>query len=129
VEGELFRKAGEPTQGLSGFLRLGMADQNVNQIQYYTGGGLAYTGLLPGREDDVAGFGVSVGFNGRKFKQAQRLAGSPVDGEEIAFEWTYRLKLFPWMSLQFDAQYIKNPGTDPTLKNALLFGFRHKITF
>jgi porin len=129
VESELYREAGQRTQGLSGFLRAGMADQNVNQIRYYVGGGLAYTGLLPEREEDVVGFGVSAGFNGGKFKRAQRLAGAPVDDMEMALEWTYQLKLLPRLTLQLDAQFIKNPGTDRTLKDALVFGFRYGITF
>jgi porin len=88
-----------------------------------------YTGLLPGRDEDVAGFGVSAGFNGQRFKRAQRLAGAPVDGMEMALEWTYQLKLSPWLSLQFDAQFIKNPGTDRTVDDTLVFGFRYRIAF
>ena len=95
MEGELFREAEQRTQGLSAFLRLGFADPKVNQIGAYVGGGLVYTGLIPGRGEDVTGFGVSVAMNGKKFKDAQRLAGSPVDNQEVALEWTYRLQLFP----------------------------------
>ena len=129
VEGELFREAGERRQGLSGFLRFGMADQDVNQIQYSLSAGLAYTGLLPGRDEDVAGFGVVVGINGSKFREAQRLAGTPVAGEEVALEWTYRLPIFPWMSVQLDAQYIINPGTSTTSRDALVIGARHTLKF
>jgi porin len=129
VEGELFREAEGRGQGLSGFLHAGVADQNVNHLHYTVAGGVAYTGLIPGRDEDVAGFGVSAGFNGGKFKQAQRLAGSPVADAEVVLEWTYRLKLFPWMSLQVDAQYIINPGTSRTTPDALVFGLRHKVRF
>jgi porin len=88
-----------------------------------------YTGLLPGRDEDVAGFAVSAGFNGGRFKRAQRLAGTPVDDMEMALEWTYQMKLLPWLSLQLDAQFIKNPGTDRAVNDALVFGLRYKVTF
>ena len=95
LEGELFREAAQSTQGLSAFIRVGFADPNVNQIGSYAGGGLVYTGLIPGRGEDVTGFGVSVGINGQPFKDVQRRAGSLVDAQEAALEWTYRLQLFP----------------------------------
>jgi len=129
LEGELFREPGQPTQGLSGFLRVGMADQDVNPVRYYAGGGVVYTGLLPARGEDVAGFGVSAAFLGDKFKTAQRRAGTPVDDREIALEGTYWMPLLPWMSLQLDAQYIRNPGADPDVDDALVFGLRYQIAF
>jgi porin len=113
VEGELFREADQQGQGLGGFLRAGLADQHVNRIGAYVGGGLVYTGLVPGRDADVTGIGVSAGINGERFRTARRRAGSPVDGGEIALEWTYLVPVLPSMRLQLDLQYIVNPGTDP----------------
>jgi porin len=106
-----------------------MADPDVNQIQYSVAAGLAYTGLVPGRDEDVAAVGAVVGINGWKYRQAQREAGTPVSGEEVALEGTYRIELLPWMSLQLDAQYIINPGTDPGTSDALVLGFRHVVRF
>jgi carbohydrate-selective porin OprB len=40
-----------------------------------------------------------------------------------------QVKLRPWLTVQLDAQFIKNPGADRTLKDALVFGFRDGITF
>jgi carbohydrate-selective porin OprB len=37
--------------------------------------------------------------------------------------------LLPWFSVQFDAQYIINPGTDPAVADALLVGLRCQFTF
>jgi hypothetical protein len=31
--------------------------------------------------------------------------------------------------VQFDAQYIKNPSTDPMLSNATLVGLRYHVIF
>lgn len=129
LEGELFREPGEAAQGLSGFLRAGAADPQVNAVGYSLSGGLAYTGLLPGRDEDVAAFGVSVAFAGSNFREAQRLAGVEIPGSEIALEWAYRVQIVPWMSLLLDAQYIINPGIDPAVSNAFVAGLRYQITF
>lgn len=129
VEGALYTEPGQLTQGLSGFLRLGLADEDVNQFGYYAGGGLVYTGPFTGRDEDVLGLGVSAAFNGDSFETAQEVAGAPVDSREIAFELTYWIPVFPWLSVQFDAQYIKNPSTDPMLDDATLVGLRYQVTF
>jgi porin len=129
LEGSLFSEPGQLTQGLSGFLRLGMADEDVNQVRYYAGGGLVYTGLFPSRDEDVLGLGVSAAFNGDRFEAAQESAGAPVDSHELAVELTYWVPVLPWFSVQFDAQYIKNPSTDPMLGNASLVGLRYHVIF
>ena len=129
VEGDLFRESEQSSRRLRGFLRAGLADPNVNQIQYFVSAGLAYTGLIPGRDQDVAGFGIVAGINGSPFRQAQQRAGAPTAAEEVALEWNYYVRLFPWMSLTLDAQYIINPGTSSTTSDALVVGFRHTLRF
>jgi len=129
VEGALYTEPGQLTQGLSGFLRLGLADEDVNQFGYYAGGGLVYTGLFPGRDEDVLGLGISAAFNGDRFEAAQQAAGTGVDSQEVAVELTYWVPVLPWLSVQFDAQYIKNPSTDPLLNDASLVGLRYQVTF
>lgn len=129
VEGELYREPGQISQGLSGFLRLGTADQDVNPVRHYASAGLAYTGLLAGRDEDVLGLGVSAPINGDKYLRAQELAGAPADREELAFELAYLMPIAPGLAVQLDAQYIVNPGTDPTLDDACLLGMRLMFTF
>lgn len=129
LEGALYTEQGKPTQGLSAFIRVGMADQNVNQVQYYAAGGFAYTGFFPGRDEDVAALGVSVPINGSRYKTAQELAGNPVRDLEAAIEATYWVPVLPSLSMQVDAQYIVNPGTDPTIDNALVLGMRTRIVY
>lgn len=128
LEGSLYSEPGQVVQGLSGFLRIGFADDTVNPVGRYAGAGLVYTGLLPARDDDVLGLGFSAAFVGDDFREAQARAGSPVDKRELAIELTYWMPLMPWLSLQLDAQYISNPSADPGLDNAMLFGLRYQIT-
>lgn len=129
LEGELYREPDRPTEGLSGFVRIGTADPDVHQVRYHASAGLAGTGMFPGRGDDVTALGVSVPVNGSKFEAARRQAGAPVDDAELAIELTHYLPLLPWFSLQLDAQYIINPGTDPAVADALLVGLRCRFTF
>jgi porin len=129
VEGELYREQGQISQGLSGFLRVGVADQAVNPVRHYVGAGLAYTGLFTGCDEDVIGLGVSVPINSDRFMRAQELAGTPVDRQELAFELAYLKQVTPWLAMQFDAQYIVNPGTDPALDDARAVGMRLNFTF
>ncbi len=128
LEGSLYSEPGQVVQGLSGFLRVGFADDTVNPVGRYAGAGLVYTGLLPARDDDVLGLGFSAAFVGDDFREAQARAGSPVDKRELAIELTYWMPLMPWLSLQLDAQYISNPSAHPGLDNAMLFGLRYQIT-
>jgi porin len=127
VEGELLRETPDGAQGLSGFLRGGFADPDVNAVEFFAAGGLTYTGLLTGRDRDVTGFGVLIPVNGDEFVRAGQRAGAPVDRAEVALEWTYWMPVTTGFSLQFDVQYIIDPGTDPAVDNALVLGLRTRI--
>jgi porin len=129
LEGDLYREPGQYLQGLSGFLRAGVADDVVNQFGHYAAAGLVYTGAFPGRDEDVLGLGVSAAINGDDFKTAQDLAGSPVDNREVAVELTYWMPMLPWLSLQLSVQHIRNPDTDPAVDDATLVGLRYQLTF
>ena len=127
VEGELMRETPGGAQRLSGFLRGGIADPDVNAVEFFAAAGLTYTGPLPGRDRDVAGFGVLVPINGDEFVRAGQRAGTPVDRAEVALEWTYWMPVTAGFSLQFDVQYIVDPGTDPAVDNAVVLGLRTRI--
>jgi porin len=129
LEGELLRETPDGSEGLSGFLRAGTEDPEVNQVEYFASAGVAYTGLLPGRGADVMAFGVLVPVNGDEYIDAQGRAGSSADRAEYAFECTYWMPVLSWLSLQLDAQYIVNPGTDPALDDALVLAVRSRIVF
>lgn len=129
AEGILFSEGDDPSQGLSAFLRIGLADQDVNQVAQLYKAGLVYTGLMPGRPDDVLGFGVSTAVNGNSFKVANRLAGNEVTDTETLAELTYRAPLTKWLTLQPVVQVTRNPGSDPQLDDSVLFGLRVGIAF
>lgn len=129
AEGWIFRESGTSDQGLAGVIRLGVADEDVNQIGAYYGAGLVYRGLIPGRDKDVVGIGFSTGVNGDKFKQAQDRAGSPVTDRETEISLVYSAQVTRWLLLQPVFQYYIDPGTDPTADNARVAGLRIGVTF
>lgn len=126
-EQRLYSEAGDSDQGLMAFLRVGIADKNVNQISRYTGVGVAYTGLFPGRDEDQFGLAVAIAQNGGPFMRAQLLAGSPVKDREIGVELTYLFNFLPWLTLQPDMQVIVNPSMDMDMGNVWVFGLRIQI--
>jgi len=123
AEYQIFREGSHRYQGLSVFVRVGMANEEVNQFDLYTGGGLVYTGLISGRDEDQVGLAVAVAHNGDDFRQAN----PGFQNEEIALEGTYRIQVNPWMSVQPDVQYIINPTADASADDAFVIGTRVEV--
>ena len=128
AEQEVFRESSVPGQGLALFARFGIANGNINQFDFYLGYGFAYTGLIPGRDEDQIGFAVAHAYNGKKHKQLMEMQGTPADDAETNLEFTYRGQVTPWLGVQPNLQYVINPGTDPALNNAIVFGVRFEIS-
>lgn len=117
-------------QGLGAFIQLGFSDEDWNQIASYWGAGLNYTGIVPGRDHDVAGLAVASARNGDKFMEFIKEAeGAGVEHTETAIELTYRAEVRPWLFVQPDLQYIINPSMNPSIDNALQVGARVEMVF
>jgi porin len=65
--------------------------------------------------------------NASAYRTAQRSGGLETDSAETNFELTWRFAVKQWLSLQPDLQYIRNPETDRTLRDALAVGLRFEI--
>jgi len=126
LEKQLWAEKDAPAQGLTGFLRLGAADKKINQLDCYLGFGLVYTGLIPGRDDDVLGLGVAYAHNGTLFREA---LGPETFAAETAIELVYHAQLTPWLALMPELQYIIHPGTFAGIGDALVLGVRCEIGF
>lgn len=129
IEGMIVPEQGSPGQGLAGVVRVGVADDDVNQVAGYYGAGLAYRGLFPGRDHDSIGIGFSTAVNGDKYKQAQALAGAPVTDSETEVVLVYSARVNRWLQVQPTIEYLIDPGTDPAADNALLAGLRIGVAF
>lgn len=104
--------------GLSGWLRLGLAQEAINPVTLSLSGGLVLAAPF-GREADQAGIAVAhVGFGRPARRSAALRAG------ETSFEATYALNLNSHLTLQPDLQFVLSPGGDAGLGDALVAGSR-----
>jgi porin len=119
--------AGAPR--VTAFLRFGIADGSFNAFDQYLGAGIACTGVLPGRPDDRLGLAVASVRNGRRFRDAMSVAGTPVGRRETNIELSYRLIATDWLVLQPDLQYVVSPGMNPEVRDALVLGLRFELSW
>jgi len=124
VEGPIYQS--DSGKNINAFIRYGVADEELNQLSSYLGFGAVMTGLVKSRPDDTLGLAVATAFNGDDYKA---LNNGNVDDKEIAIELTYSRQITDNLRIQPDIQYIINPGTNPSLDNALLFGVRLELGF
>jgi porin len=124
------------SQGLTAFFQTtGALRQNVNTINFNLATGLVYEGLIPGRDHDVAGIGISYTHFSegiRQFDRDQLALGlttqSPRTGETV-IEAIYGLELAPWWVVIGSAQHILQPSGRSNISNATVLGLSTRISF
>lgn len=97
----------DPAQGLSIFVRFGVANGAVNVLDRSYSTGFSYRGLIPGRDADECGVLVTRAHAGAA---ARRSAPSALAAHETVVEATYRAVIAPWLALQPAVQRIVHPG-------------------
>jgi porin len=129
MEKTLYHPGGDADRHLDGFIRFARGNEEVNQFLYSGSVGLAYTGPLESRKEDVAGLTFHGARNGSPYRSAAIAGGSPVETGEWGTELTYSAQVTPWLSVQPDVQYIRDPGTNPLIEEAVIAGLRTKVSF
>jgi porin len=130
AEQTLYRERQDAQQGLTTFAGYGVAERNVNRIDYSLTAGLRYEGLLPGRDEDVLALGFARAHASAKYRQVLSLeSGKPATSAETAVELTYRMQLQPWFALQPVIQRIARPGFGAASATAWIAGLRTEIAF
>lgn len=129
AEHTLFTEAGNTDQGLSGFVRYGMASKDIQQSDWSASIGLRYRGPFENRDDDIAGIAMTTSHASHKYRKSQLILGNPADSSEAVVEITYRAQLRPWLAVQPMVQRIFNPNMDPLLEDAWLAGVRLEMVF
>ena len=128
-EKSIFLKKENPLQSLSYFLRFGISDKNINQIDKYLGSGIIYSGIFSQVHHDQVGLAVAAAHNNDRFNEESSINEKEFDNWEIAIEFSYRAEIYEWYSIQPGMQYIINPGFNTALKNAVVFGIRIEVCF
>lgn len=126
VEGQLFSE-GDDTQGLTAFLRYGIADKEINPLGSYLGAGVVYTGLFPSRTKDQFGVAIANAYTTGPYRTQLEIGGERSRGRESTLELTYRAGLTPWLTVQPGFQYVIDPGAVGSTDDARVFLFRFEI--
>lgn len=119
IADQLLWKDPDGTGELGIFGQFAISPESINTHHLYFGTGLAFTGLLPGRNDDVLG----IAYN-------RTSIADPLLEDESIVEISYRAAVCNNLFIQPDFQYVMNPGgTDHDLKNAFAGLLRFGLIF
>ncbi|MDD4899037.1 MAG: carbohydrate porin [Candidatus Omnitrophica bacterium] len=127
----LYREPNTIDQGFLPFFVVVAQPANVNEIPFFLDLGLTYKGLIPGRDNDVAGVAFAYGKWSRQLNKYQNDSGQLPQKYEMVIETTYKIAVNQWLYFQPDIQYIINPkgGNNNDADDALVTGARVGITF
>lgn len=112
----VYRESGSGSEGLTLWATATFApEEEINTFPFFLSGGIAYEGLFPGRNEDIAGIGFAYGSLSRELEDKDF---------EIGIEGTYIFQATPWLGLQPDVQLIVHPGGSSAIPNALVAGMQ-----
>ncbi|MCR6661164.1 MAG: carbohydrate porin [Asticcacaulis sp.] len=117
-----FTLTGNDDHGLKGWVRAGLANDQLMAIADYVGGGLVYTGPIRGHDSDQLGFAIAAAHFGAPY---QASTGETLR-REITYELTYRWDIRDGLSIQPDLQYVQNPYGRTDTDDAVVVGLRLK---
>jgi porin len=121
-EQTFWHETGSKTQGLTVFVRFGVASEEVSAIDWSGSLGMNCRGLINGRDDDEAGIAVTVTHAGDDFRST-----GDFKHQETGLELTYRAQIKPWLAIQPTLQGVFNTGLDPTIDDAWIVGTRVEL--
>jgi porin len=121
-ERTLLRLGGDEARFLSGFARYTWGDGDSTAVKNSLNLGLHLKGPLASRPDDIVGLAWTRAGMSQKWRDVQTI---PADtkSSESALEITWRFAVTPYLAIQPNYQYIRNPGGG-SAPNAKLIGVR-----
>ena len=123
AERQLWQELEGQAQGLGMFLQVSQARNDRNTCPWYYGTGFSYTGLFPGRDEDVAAIGLADAFFSSNFKNYY----DTDDASERVWEINYRMRVLSSTTITPDVQYVMNPYANPDIEDALIFYLRTEV--
>lgn len=120
----LIRESPDDAQGLGVFGRFGYRTPETNRFARFYSAGVSYTGLFPGRDQDVLGFGFALSAVSNDYRR--KIA--PDADRETVYELFYAIQVNKWLVITPDVQYIDNPGAGGDLSHAITAGLRARIS-
>jgi porin len=135
IEQEIWREPGSGIEGLGVLVHAAWMPPDRNFLEFSIEGGLHYRGLIPGRERDALGLGITYIRISDRVAAAVRAANlrdrtfHRGPDFESTIELVYRYQAAPWLWIQPHAQYVIQPGGTNEVANALILGLRTNIAF
>ena len=124
----LFSENNSAAEGLGAFVRFGWANNNVNPVNSYFGAGINYTGLLPGRDEDVFGIALAAAHNNQKCRDLLLEENIDIKDFEYILEFTYNVNLNKSIQIQPDIQYVINPSACHHSNYSFVYGTRLQLS-
>lgn len=111
------------------FLRAGVSDGDTTPYRRGWQAGILVNSVLPGRSESQLSFGAHQAFLSEKFRLNEAEVGNPLRDAETGLELILADQVTPWLNLQADAQYVRNPGLAPGARDAIILGLRFVFAF
>lgn len=121
-------------EGLTPWVGVTLAPDNINQFPFFIDGGFTWKGLVPTRKHDITAIGFAYGRYADSIYRAERMdneangANTPMQTYELIFDFSHKIEITPWMFIQPDFQYIVNPSGLNNIDDAFVVGTRFGIT-
>jgi porin len=127
---KVYEEAPGSDQGLTLWTAFVLSPQeNIAKIPFQWNCGIAYQGMVPQRNEDIAMFGLAYG----SFSDDYGNAGNAYNGEpvsyEMALEWGYRIQFNRFLYAQPNIQHIVQPGGTGSIPDAFVLGLQIGVTF
>ena len=103
--------------------------QNTSLMPFQVNGGAIYTGLIPGRTNDMSIAGVAYGNYSTDFSALSQQIGHGTRDYELVYEVGYRISLTQFAYIQPDVQWVIHPAGSSTTPNALVLGAQIGVVF
>lgn len=108
---------------IEAFMRIGIANGQINQFDRFVSGGMKFTGFIAGRHQDQFGLAFATAITSPAYAKRYR---SPA--AETAVEITYRAPLTQSIVIQPSMQFIRRPNADYAVPDALVIGVRLELS-
>lgn len=126
-ERTLLHLGGSDDRFISGFARYTFGDGDSTALDKTLNLGAHLRGPAASRPEDIVGLAWTRGWLSSKWRDAQTIGGIATEHAEDALELTYRYSVTPWLAIQPNVQYIRNPGGTSGTSNAKLIGVRLEL--
>jgi len=112
------------TKHITLFCRYGFADQDVRNIQYFWSCGGQLSEPIPGRKNDVLGFGLAQSIFGDDYRQVNAKASA-----ETMYEIYYNFSAYPFVKIIPNLQVVTHPDGNKDSSCDVVVGTRLLVAF